>query len=655
MILRRPFLAGAAVVLAASSLQAQSRDTTRLGDLVVTATRAPWNAGAVPAATTVLRGDDLRARGIAFVKDALAEVPGMTLVQSGSWGAVTSVFLRGGESDYVKVLLDGVPLNQPGGSINLADLTTDDLDRIEVVRGPVSVLYGADAMSGVVQLFTRRGAGQVHGTVAGQGGTFGSRAGQARLAGSTGAWSVSAAGSTFRTDGVYDFNSNYRDDVGSVRVGYDGGRAGRAAFTARVGDGEAHYPTDFTGTPVDHNQRTRNKTSVFGLELGRGFGERVTGTVQGYASRLDAAFRNRPDTPADTNGYGYDADRDGITWRRGVDARADIAITPSARVSVGGGFEREHEEQTSRTAQNYGTGAFTETAEFAAKRTTHDVYAQLLAAPVRALSLQLGARLDDNSAFGSFGTWRAGASYTLTGTTRLYAAAGTAFKAPTFSELFAAGAFEVGNPALEPERSRNVEGGIEQALASGRVTLRATAFSQTFRDLIQYVGAATPGDPTYTNIGRVRSRGVEAALVVTPVAAVAVRAHWTWLKTEVTDTGAASSVVYTQGQRLLRRPASSGGVTATWLVRGVTLGATATYVGERDDRDDRNFPSVRVTLPSYTTVDLSLDAPIRRAGRGLPGLDLTVRAENVFDADYDQAMGYPGRGRTLFGGARLQF
>lgn len=655
MNIRRTLLAGAACALAAPSLQAQTRaDTARLGDLVVTATRAPWQGGTVPAATTVLRGDDLRARGIAFVKDALAEVPGMAVVQTGSWGAITSIFLRGGESDYTKILLDGVPLNQPGGSVNLADLTTDDLDRIEIVRGPASVLYGADAMSGVVQLFTRRGAGAVHGSVGGQGGTFGSRAGQARLAGGHGAWSASMAGSTFRTDGTYAFNSAYRDDVGSLRLGFDGGRAGRAALTARVGDGEAHYPTDFTGTPFDRNQLTRNKTAVLGLQLDRAFGERVTGTVQGFASRLDAAYRNRPDTPADTNGYGYDADRDGVTWRRGIDARADVTLPRAARLSLGAGLERESEEQTSRIAQNYGTGAFAETAAFDAKRTTRDVYAQLLAAPVRALSLQIGARLDDNSAFGSFGTWRAGASYALTGTTRVYAAAGTAFKAPTFSELFAAGAFEVGNPALKPERSRNVEGGVEQALASGRVTLRATAFSQTFRDLIQYVGAA-PGDPTYVNIGSARSRGVEAAVLVMPATALSLRAHWTWLRTEVTDTGAAQSVVFTQGERLLRRPASSGGVSATWLVRGLTLGATATYVGERDDRDDRNFPSVRVTLPSYTVVDLALDAPIRRAGRGLPGLDLTFRAENLFDADYDQAMGYAGRGRTLFGGARLQF
>jgi vitamin B12 transporter len=138
------------LLLAPVLLPAQQADTMRLPDLVVTATRTEWGADKIPAATTVLHGDDLRARGVRFVGEALREVPGMMLVQTGSYGAVTSAFMRGGESDYVKVLVDGIPLNTPGGALNLADLSLDDIDRIEVVRGPASVLYGADAMSGVV-------------------------------------------------------------------------------------------------------------------------------------------------------------------------------------------------------------------------------------------------------------------------------------------------------------------------------------------------------------------------------------------------------------------------------------------------------------------------------------------------------------------------
>src|SRR5262245_21342163 len=139
-----------------STVSSQTVDP--LPPVVVTATRVTTPLNALSAAVTILRGDYLRARGIATVADALRDAADAVVVQTGSPGGVTSLFLRGGESDYVKVLLDGVPLNQPGGSIDLANLTTDNVDRIEIVRGPVSVLYGSDAMTGVVQIFTKRGA-----------------------------------------------------------------------------------------------------------------------------------------------------------------------------------------------------------------------------------------------------------------------------------------------------------------------------------------------------------------------------------------------------------------------------------------------------------------------------------------------------------------
>src|SRR5213592_1212425 len=136
----------------------QPQDTVVLKPVVVTATRVPVAADLVASAVTVLRGADLVARGVRTVADALETVPGATIVETGSFGGQTSLFMRGGESDYVKVLLDGVPLNQAGGGIDLANITTDNVDRIEIVRGPASVLYGSDAMTGVVQIFTKTGA-----------------------------------------------------------------------------------------------------------------------------------------------------------------------------------------------------------------------------------------------------------------------------------------------------------------------------------------------------------------------------------------------------------------------------------------------------------------------------------------------------------------
>jgi vitamin B12 transporter len=641
-----------AVILCPATASAQS-DSTRLGDLVVTATRVPTSTSELSTATTVIRGDDLRARGVQLVLDALREVPGMMVVQAGSYGAQTSVFLRGGESDYVKVLLDGVPLNQPGGSINFANLTTADLDRIEIVRGPASVLYGADAMTGVIQLFTRKASATPTVELSARGGTFASSDVNGHLSLVSRGWSLSATGLHEATDGSYAFNSGYANSVASVRIGFDGGSSGRAAFTLRYGDGVAHFPTDGDGNPVDHNQFTTETTLAMGLDLSWAAGANGTFNVHGFASRLDEGYTNRSDTPADTSGFDFVDDRSGITWRRGVDARLDRHLQGSV-VSLGAGLEGETDAEHDIGLSNFGFGISPDTAISSGDRTTRNAYLQVLSEPGAKVSTQLGVRLDDNSAFGTFTTWRLGATLHGSANSRLWVAAGTAFKAPTFPQLFAQSAFEVGNPDLRPEQSRNTEVGIEQRTANHELTLTLTAFWQEFRDLIQYVNAPA-GQPNYVNLGGADARGVELNIVVNPSPRLTLGGHWTWLTTEVTDTGSAASLTFEQGASLIRRPGSSGGGTVAYRGGGVTLAALVTYIGTRDDVDFSTASGSRVILPSYTTMDLSLDAPIRRStGRSL-GIDLMLRGENLFNAAYEQTVGFPGRGRTLFAGASARF
>ena len=629
-------------------------DTAHLQDLVVTATRIPTPPSAIPAATTVIRGEDLRDRGVHLVLDALREVPGMTVVQTGSYGAVASVFLRGGESDDVKVLLDGVPLNLPGGGINLANLTTDDLDRIEIVRGPASVLYGADAMSGVVQLFTRSANGHHGVELAGRGGTFGASdvSSHVDLAGRQ--WSMSATGMRFITNGMYPFNDRYRNTVGSLQLGLDAKRAGQATLTVRYGDALAHFPTDGGGNVLDHNQFTAERSLAAGLAATHTLSTTMSLHLQAFASRLLQGYTNRADSPADTVGFDYVDDRTGVTWRRGADARLDWRLAATTLLSIGAGLEHETDSEHDIAVSNFGFGISHDTAVFTGDRTTRDGYVQALTNPTDDVSLQAGARIDDNSAFGTFGTWRVGVSWRLAGGARIWAASGTAFKAPTFSQLFAQSPFEVGNPGLAPERSRNGEVGAEAVLIGRRVHLGATMFWQEFRDLIQYVSAA-PGQPTYVNLGGASSRGLETTATLAASPAMTLSAHWTWLRTVVTDTGAAASPSFQQGARLIRRPARSGGATVAYRWHGLVVSATALRIGARDDVDFSGAVASRVTLPGYTTMDLALDAPLRRAAGRSPGVDLALRGENLFNAAYQQTVGFPGRSRTLFAGGRLRF
>src|SRR5438034_9826992 len=189
-LLRLSLLASLAT---SGGLAAQVPDTVMLNPVVVTATRFPRSAAGVPAAVTVLRGVDLRAQGIHTVLEALRDVPGAAVVQTGSFGGQTSLFLRGGQSNYVKVLVDGVPVNQPGGSYDFANLTTDNVDRIEVLRGPASVLYGSDAVTGVVQIFTRWGTGPGQADLSLQVGTYGTHGLAAGVAVARPAWCVTSS------------------------------------------------------------------------------------------------------------------------------------------------------------------------------------------------------------------------------------------------------------------------------------------------------------------------------------------------------------------------------------------------------------------------------------------------------------------------------
>ncbi len=178
--------APAAPGAAAQAVAQEPMDTATLREIVVTATRLPVPLASATSAVTVITGAELERRGIATVGEALRSVPGADVVATGPFGGTTSLFLRGGESDYVRVLVDGVPLNAPGGAVDLATLSTADVARIEVVRGPASVLYGSDAVSGVVQVFTRAGGGPARWEASGQGGTFGERSWRAALAGGGG-------------------------------------------------------------------------------------------------------------------------------------------------------------------------------------------------------------------------------------------------------------------------------------------------------------------------------------------------------------------------------------------------------------------------------------------------------------------------------------
>jgi vitamin B12 transporter len=644
----RPFVSLAALlwtgVLAAPSLAAQQpRDTIRLEPIVVTATRLPTPLHALSAAATVLTGEELAARGIRTVAEALRLAPGVAVVQTGAFGAVTSLFLRGGESDYARVLVDGISINLPGGALDLAGLTTDAVDRIEIVRGPASVLYGSDAMTGVVQIFTRRGAGAPRLSAAARAGTYGTLEAQAELSEGTERTQLSVGWSRLSSDGLYQLNNRYRRAAAGGLVRFAPDAATELALTIRYTEGEFHFPTDGSGAVVDANQFNASRLTTLGLDATRRLSRRVAAKLLLGEHRSVARFWDGPDGPGDEEGGRSRARQE----RRSADARLDVRVGGGTIVTTGAVLE----EQRVRSASAYETafGPFGATAD--ARRQNRAAYAQALADVAGRLFAQLGARVDDNQRFGSFTTVRAGLAWRAAALTRLSASYGTAFKEPTFDETFGSGFGDAGNPDLRPERARSFEIGLDHALPGG-VAVSARWFDQRFRDMIQFTFAVPFGAPNYANVAGARSSGLEAEATWNAHPAITVAGRYTYLHTRATASGF-DSLSFARDRRLLRRPAHSAALDASWRLseRG-RLGATLLHVGERVDADFRSFPFSRVALPSYTRLDVSAEASLLRRSGG--GLAATLKVENLAGASYQEVLGFPARGRSVLLGARLE-
>lgn len=646
--------AAAQAMPAPTDTATEDADTFALPALVVTATRLPLDRKALPTPVTVLTGRELRDRGVRTVADALREVPGASVVRGGGAGAQTSLFLRGGESDYVQVLIDGVAVNDPGGSFDFASLSTDQIERIEVVRGPVSVLYGSDAVSGVVHIITQQGAGAPAVTAELTGGSgrqayggerYGSYDAEIGVSGSATSLSYAVGGGREYSDGLYPLNNEHTRTSGNVRLRWAPVAGADVSVTSRISDGRSHFPTDGAGAIVDENAYLDRLLWSSAVEAGWQLSERIDARVQaGLVVREQSSVDER-DGPQDTLSV-YASTLDFSGTRQLLDARINARL-PRSALTAGIGWESAR-AATSYTSES-AFGPYDANAEF--DRSNTGYYLQLLSEPVDRLHLTMGGRLDDSDTYETFGTYRLGAALEVLRGTRLRAAIGRAFREPAFVESFGSGFGDIGNPQLDPERSRSWEGGIEQTI--GPAVLAATWFEQRFDDLIQYTfSPPTAGGPNYFNVGAARARGLE-------LEGRAARERWSatasysYVETEVLDPGLASDAAFVKGQALLRRPTHSGSIAARYSRGPAAFAVTLNGTGSRDDVDyGAPFPYPRVTLPPYATMDLAADHRLP-LGRG-PDTRLLLRIENALDAAYQPIAGFPGQGRVVRVGLRMR-
>lgn len=620
-----------AALLAPASLTAQERatDTARAAPIVVTATRSAIAADRAPSSTTVLTGEHLRREGITTVADALREVPGLSLAQTGSYGGATSLFVRGGESKFTKVLIDGVPVNDAGGAFDFSSLTTDNIERIEIVRGPASVLYGSDAVAGVVQLFTRAGAARPSGELSVRGGGYGTYDADGALRGTGDAMTYSIGGGRHASSGFQAFNSGWSNSTASGLFGAQLGGAD-ARLSLRYTDVAFHYPTDGSGQVVDSNAVHREDRLALGLDAGYRIAPAAELRLTLASSDVHGLTDNQPDSPGDVGDYYFTtAER---SRRRSGDLRLAMELPAESHLTFGGQVERSWQESGT-------TSSFGDTPTYSHARRTIGGYAQLLVAPAP-FTATLGARYDHNEQFGDFATYRVAGSAQLAASTRLRASVGTAYREPTFLESYGGG-FVNGNPALNPEHAVSTDVGIEQQLGAV-ATVSATWFSSSFRDLIDYQYAPA-GGADYFNVARTRTAGLELAGRTSLPYGFHADAAFTYLDTRVVDPGtsSATTALFATGAHLLRRPMHTLDAGLGLRAGRVGLDLRARHVGTREDNYFApDFSSSHVTLPAYTRADLAGDLALVTRGAGHASATATLRIENLFDARYTDVAGF---------------
>jgi vitamin B12 transporter len=634
------FLALTPVTAAAQTTD--STDTVRLDEIVITATRVPVAANTV--SKTVVTRDQLQEMGIVQVQDAI-RLASAAVLQSGSFGGVTSLFLRGGESGYTRILVDGVPVNEPGGSFNLAHLLTGDVERIEIVKGPTSVLYGTDAVSGVIQIFTRQGTRETRASIDARAGNYGSYSVGANVTGSGPEVDYGFSMGQYRTDGIYEFNNSYRNSYFSGKVGVRPDELTSLRVSLRQSDNRYATPTDGSGNIVDTNAFEFGESSSFGLEAKRSVSSNVE--VQLTLANLvkDGGFDDIADNAADTLGFFGFRSLDKIV-RRSAEGRVNYYLPSGLVATLGGQVEQEKQRSFNESASQFGVS--NDLVDVA--RWNRAGYAQL-AGNIESLSLQLGGRFDHNEAFGDFFTYRAGLAYKIADGTSFRGAIGTAFREPTFFQNFASG-FVVGNPDLDPERTTSWELGLDQVLLNGRVELNVTWYDQSFDDLIEYTfSPPNPGDPNYFNIAGATARGIELNGTARIGSGFSFRGSYTFTDTEVTQQGFDVSAVglFAPGESLLRRPRHTASVTGGFSNPRGSVHLTANYLGARSDLDFSIFD--RIELESYTTVDLA--ANIELLDRGGRTLTLQTRIANALDKEYQTIRGFASPGRNFLVGFTL--
>ena len=616
-------------------------------ETVVTATRTKTPVKQLGVSTTVVTEEEIKERQAVDVLDVLRDVPGFNIVRSGARGTATSLFVRGGEDNFTKILIDGVSVNLGGGAFDFGSLLTENFERVEIVRGPQSALYGSDAISGVINFITKPGQGKPSLRASTSNGTYlkGDKnyVGEQSIGFSGGNQWIGANLAFARVDdnGYLDVNDDYWNNTFSGRVdAYPMDNLG-FTFTGRYEEAKNKFPTENAGdqyAPLDPNQDLKTEDWVNGIQAQYQMSQWLEHVVLFGYHYNKIKYNDPEDLPADTFGAFFSDTKE---KRYSVDYHFNVRypMTETIRSTFTAGFEYLDESYDQQTRSIL--PGFESKDDLNKDRDNWGWYVQEQLTLFDHLHLTAGARYEDNSEFGNELVPRGSLAYELTRTGTVFrAAAGKGFKTPTFTENFARG-FAIGNPDLDPEKSVSWEVGIDQALWKERLVVGATYFYQKFDDLITYIDQPDP-EPDFENIQAAKSRGVELTAFCKPGFGFTFGGSYTYLDTEVTDDGGVGgpSSPFEEGKDLLRRPQNTASGFINWSRGGFQIRFDGLYVGDRDDLDFRTFPAERVTLDDYFIVDLATSYTFNLNNRYLKDFKIFGKVQNLFDENYEETFGF---------------
>lgn len=585
--------------------------------VLVTAARMPASSDTLGSTVDVIDAHQIEESQIRTVSDLLRNVGSMNVTRTGNAGGITTLFFRGGPSNYTKVLIDGIPVNQPGGTYDFAHIPTDNISRVEIVRGPQSALFGSDAISGVVQMVTQHGS-TPEADYSVEGGNYGTFLQRASLRGSWKKLDFSNTFSRIDTDNIgrnNDYrNASYFGNFGFIPDSNQTLRATLFHISTNAGTPGPNAPGFFSYGP---NDRAAHVERALGLTYGALTNSRLT-------QHLAYRFYDYDYTYWSAYGPSFI-----FSTRHRAEYHGDAALAVGGTLSYGVDFDREN-------------------ATVADKRRTRDntgYYVQDQLRLLRRLDITVGVRLERNTTFGTNMDPRIAASLRLLPGMRLRFAAATGIKEPNFIENFSESRFYLGNPDLQAERSRTWETGIQQSFWRDRITADITWFDNRFRNLIELVGQED-GSSRYQNIGRVFARGLELRARAR-VHRLHAQANYTYLDGSVLQS-TQNDFPFRPGDPLLRRPRHSGDFSLTWIQPKWTAYWSTRYVGTRADSDFFTYTAPLKSNPGYAVSDASFSYSFPRY------LSAFVRIENVFNRNYQEALGYLALGRSFTVGTRIR-